>query len=111
MEDRARTLAIQAIESGTKWIQKLGTVPSEPARRTLWVHEVSTVAAYRDRWHISGQQALGDHRNVGSAEQMEQQHRALTAAKRALMVAREANNEQSSSGRESQITIATGVDL
>jgi hypothetical protein len=111
MEDRALALAIEAIESGTQWIQKLGTVPRDPARRALWVHEVSTVAAYRERWHISGQQAIGDYSNVGSAEQMEQQHRALTAAKRALMVSLEANNEQSSSGRESQIIIARGVDL
>jgi len=111
MEARARTLAIQAIESGAEWMQRLGPVPSDPAHRALWVHEVSTVAAYRDRWHISGQQGIGGHRNVGSAEQMQQQHRALKAVKRALTVARETNSEQSSSGRESQITIARGVDL
>jgi hypothetical protein len=111
MEARARTLAVQAIESGAEWMQRLGPVPSDPAHRALWVHEVSTVAAYRDRWHISGQQGIGGHRNVGSAEQMQQQHRALKAVKRALTVARETNREQSSSGRESQITIARGVDL
>ena len=54
MEGRARSLADQAVESGESWVQRLGTPPASPARRERWIREVSTIAAYRDRWHISG---------------------------------------------------------
>ena len=47
MEDRARTLAAQAVEAGQPWVGGLGSRPAELVRRQRWLREVSTVAAYR----------------------------------------------------------------
>ena len=58
MEERTRVVAVQGIESGQAWAAALGTVPDDPARRARWVREVSTVAAYRDRWHITEDQTI-----------------------------------------------------
>jgi hypothetical protein len=60
MEQRARALAEQAVKSGEPWVEGFGTPPATPAHRERWLREVSTVAAYRDRWHISGQSPLGE---------------------------------------------------
>ena len=48
-----------------------------PARRERWMKEVSTIAAYRDRWHISGQNPVGKPGNTISIEQTGQRQRAL----------------------------------
>ena len=79
MEGRARTLADRAVETGESWVQRLGTPPAATGRRERWIREVSTVAAYRDRWHISGQSALGKQGDVSSIEQTGQRQRALAA--------------------------------
>ena len=55
MEQRARSLAEEAIAAGQTWLRPLGASAERPARRERWLREVSTVAAYRDRWHIEGQ--------------------------------------------------------
>ena len=54
MEQRARSLAEEAIAAGHAWLRPFGAPPSEPAKRESWLREVSIVAAYRDRWHIEG---------------------------------------------------------
>jgi hypothetical protein len=60
MEQRARSLAQEAIAAGqTPGCGPWGSPPSAPAQRERWLREVSTVAAYRDRWHIEGQGPLG----------------------------------------------------
>ncbi len=83
MEIRARTLANQAIEAGHGWVQRLGPAPDDPGLRARWLREVSTIAAYRDRWHITGPAPIGTVRKVGSTEQMSQFRRALAAAEHA----------------------------
>ena len=85
MQERALTVAAQAIEAGAGWVQRLGSLPSDPSRRARWVREVSTVAAYRDRWHIE-QRSIGAKSDVGSTEQMSQRQRALAAAERAVAI-------------------------
>ena len=37
----------------------LGTPPTEPRARELWVHAAMTVAAYRDRYKVDGDVPLG----------------------------------------------------
>ena len=59
MEQRALSLAEEAIAAGQTWVRPLGAPPREAAQRERWLREVSTVAAYRDRWHIEGQRPLG----------------------------------------------------
>ncbi len=111
MEDRSRTLAIQAIESGAKWMQRLGPVPSDPARRALWVHEVSTVAAYRDRWDISGRRGIGIQSDSSSTEQMVQRQLANLAAERALALSVADHEERAIPDVDPQVEAVRYVDL
>ena len=59
MEQRALSLAEEAIAARHTWVRPLGPPPSGSAQRERWLREVSTVAAYRDRWHSEGQRSLG----------------------------------------------------
>jgi conjugative relaxase-like TrwC/TraI family protein len=111
MQERAVTLAAQAIEAGAGWMQRLGSLPSDPARRARWVREVSTVAAYRDRWHIAEQPSIGAKSDVGSTEQMGQRQRALAAAERAVAISHDAYGEQARPAWEPQIEVVRGVEL
>ena len=111
MGERALTVAAQAIEAGAAWVQRLGSLPSDPSRRARWVREVSTVAAYRDRWHITEQRSIGAKSDVGSTEQMGQRRRALAAAERAVAISRDAYREHASPTWEPQIEVARGVEL
>jgi conjugative relaxase-like TrwC/TraI family protein len=111
MEMRARTLAEQAIEAGSGWVQGLGTTPTDSDRRARWLHEVSIIAAYRDRWHITGQRLVGGQSDVGSTEQMDQRQLALSAAERARRVCSFTNQQQASATLEPQIEASKGVEL
>jgi conjugative relaxase-like TrwC/TraI family protein len=114
MEGRARSLANQAVESGESWVQRLGTPPASAARRERWMKGVSTIAAYRDRWHISGQNPVGKPGNTSSIEQRGQRQRALAAANRATVISRaEINQSQTlrSAEIQAQVDAGRGVEL
>jgi conjugative relaxase-like TrwC/TraI family protein len=110
MEERARSLAEQDLEDGRGWVQRLGAPPSDPARRELWLREISTVAAYRDRWHIAtGKPTRGA---AISTEQRVQHQRAQAAANRATAIGRaEINQARTTPSAEVQIDAGRGVDL
>ena len=111
MEDRARTLAEQAVEAHHGWAQRLGAPPSDPTRRERWMREVSTVAAYRDRWHITGRRAIGTEADVASVEQEGQRQRAQTAAERAVAISRaETDPQQSGPSPEVEVMVQRGVE-
>jgi len=63
LESRALTLADQAVEAKARWLKRLGTPPRSDAARSRWLHEVRTVAAYRDRYGIEERSALGELRS------------------------------------------------
>ena len=111
MEERARTLADQAVGTGESWVQRLGTPPATPARRERWIREVSTIAAYRDRWHITGQSAVGKQGDTSSIEQTGQRQRALAAAARATAISSAALEQQSSFSPEVAVEAQRGVEL
>ena len=111
MEERARTLAAQAIEVEAGWVKRLGPAPGAPGPRARWLRELSTVAAYRDRWHIADTRSIGAKSDVGSTEQMGQRQRALAAAGRAVAISRDAHGEQASPAWEPQIEVVRGVEL
>jgi hypothetical protein len=114
MEGRARSLADQAVESGESWIQRLGTPPASPARRERWIREVSTIAAYRDRWHLSGQNPVGKLGNTISIEQTSQRQRALAAADRATALSRVESNQSRTIGSaeiQAHVDAGRGVEL
>jgi conjugative relaxase-like TrwC/TraI family protein len=111
MEARARVVAIQGIESGQPWAKALGTIPEDPARRARWMREVSTVAAYRDRWHITGKETIGSPDDAVSGEQSSQRRLAEGAATRAQAVSHGARGEQPRDDRDPQIGVVRGVEL
>jgi conjugative relaxase-like TrwC/TraI family protein len=112
MEERARTLADQAVESGETWVQHLGTPPARPARRERWMRELSTVAAYRDRWHITGHSLAGRRGDVSGTEQTGQRQRALAAASRAAAISSAALEQRDSFGSEVAVeAVQWGVEL
>jgi hypothetical protein len=111
MEERARTLANQAVGTGESWVQHLGVTPATPARRERWIREVSTIAAYRDRWHITGHSAVGRQGDPASIEQTGQRQRALAAAARATAISSAALEQQSNFSPEVAVEARRGVEL
>ena len=111
MQTRARVVAIQAIESGQPWTKALGAIPEDPARRARWVREISTVAAYRDRWHITGNETIGSAVDGVSSEQAIQRRLAEGAAARARAVSDGALRAQPRDDLAPQIGVERGVEL
>lgn len=87
MESRALTLADQAVESKARWLKRLGAPPRSDAARGRWLHEVRTVAAYRDRYGVEERSALGELR---SEAQKLDAARAEQAIRRARAICEEA---------------------
>jgi hypothetical protein len=85
MNARARALAECAVTAGASWIRQLGAPPTDPVRREQWLREVSTVAAYRERWNVTGADPVGAKRS--SMERIGHEKRAELAARRAWLIA------------------------
>jgi conjugative relaxase-like TrwC/TraI family protein len=111
MERRARALAEQAVEAKSSWAQRLGNAPADPLRRERWLRALSTVAAYRDRWHITGEQTLGASAEVTTIEQRDQRRRAHAAAERARAIAVPIKSQQVDAGTDIPLTVAKGPEL
>jgi hypothetical protein len=111
MEERARALAEQAIEDSVDWVLRLGPVPQNPAARARWRREISTVAAYRDRWHITDNDKIEAKGHVVSAEQMSQHTRAMAATERAEAICHNAHVKEAHPTWDAQIEVVRGVDL
>ncbi|WP_292814862.1 MobF family relaxase [Microbacterium sp.] len=59
IEERASALVDAAVVSGERWIASLGRIPVDSARASAWRHQVRIVAAYRDRYGVLEDDALG----------------------------------------------------
>ena len=59
IEERARSLTLNALQKGEPWTLSVGRPPADPARREEWLRELDTVAAYRDRWQVIAGSVLG----------------------------------------------------
>ncbi|GAA4064992.1 hypothetical protein GCM10023065_15780 [Microbacterium laevaniformans] len=59
IEERASALVDSAVESGERWIDALGRIPVDPARAGAWRHQARILAAYRDRYGVFEDDALG----------------------------------------------------
>jgi hypothetical protein len=110
MEGRARTLAEQAVEARPNWVKRLGAPPADPVRRERWMRALSTVAAYRDRWHITVEPVLGTLADVASTEQRNQRRRAQVAAERARAIALGTGHQQVDVGAELPLSVERGVE-
>jgi conjugative relaxase-like TrwC/TraI family protein len=111
MEARARTLAIQAVEAGDDWVKRLGPAPNDPGDLARWLRAVSTIAAYRDRWHVTRAGTVGDRADVKTIEQMGQFQRALAAGERARSIAHEVGTMEMSMTHEVEIDVVQGPGI
>jgi hypothetical protein len=111
MEQRARSLAGEAIAARHSWVRSLGAPPSEPARLARWLREVSTVAGYRDRWHIEGQRPLGAVPDREDLEQTAQRKRGLAAGERAKAISTETRDKSTNPDLQPRIELSQGVEL
>ena len=104
------TLASQAIEAGQGWVQRLGPVPSDPSQRARWRREVSTIAAYRDRWHLTGPAPIGTVAKVGCTEQMSQFRLAFAVSENAQNISQIAGTKQANISHDVSIDVVLGVE-
>lgn len=59
IEERANALVDEAVRGGAAWLAELGGEPSGPQHAQEWRREARVVAAYRDRYGIADESALG----------------------------------------------------
>jgi hypothetical protein len=74
------------------------------------MREVSTIAAYRDRWHITGQSALGKQGDAPSTEQTDQRQRAQAAAARAIALGGTGIEQHNFPSPEVAVEVHRGVE-
>jgi len=79
---RARDLATIAVERGDAWVQDFGDAPPSGELYEWWFLDVTSGAAYLDRWGIDSSDTVIDDA-VFSYEQETQRSRVLSAAQRA----------------------------
>jgi conjugative relaxase-like TrwC/TraI family protein len=87
IEENARTLVLEALQRRDPWTRRLGGPPENPILREDWLRRLDTIAAYRDRWQISGDEILGAEPRTRqqTAQQRAAQH-ALSAASKGAHV-------------------------
>jgi len=59
IEQRARSLAAEAVATKVSWVRRLGEPPIDRRDRERWDHVIATVAAYRDRCGLTSVRPLG----------------------------------------------------
>jgi hypothetical protein len=114
MECRAAALAAQAVEGRPPWLRRLGTPPDDPAARAAWMHQVRVVAAYRERWNLTGVAPVDQREQASSIEQIGHQKRARAAAEHALTISRQArrpHTEQRPDELTAAIEQSKGIEL
>ncbi|MBL3678896.1 MobF family relaxase [Leucobacter chromiireducens] len=89
IEQRAAALAERATADGAPWVQALGARPDDPRKQEAWARYVRTVAAYRDRYGVTSDDALGPAPD-GIAQTIDQARAAQAIQRaRALTIQRE----------------------
>ncbi|HEY8654605.1 MAG TPA: AAA family ATPase, partial [Dermatophilaceae bacterium] len=90
IEQRTRSLTMTALEDRQPWALQFGWPPADPVRLEDWLRRLDTIAAYRDRWQVSGNAIMGAEPR--SREQMAQRQAGRRAVAAALDVARTVNS-------------------
>ena len=93
MERRAAALAEQAVDRNPPWVRRLGSPPDDSAVRAVWTHQVRVIAAYRERWNLTGAAPVDEQDQASSIEQIGHQKRARAAAERALTISRQVRQQ------------------
>lgn len=81
---RADVIAADALISRAEWVRRLGAPPVDPAARVAYLRCLRTIAAYRDRWDVTGPDPLGAAARVGSVRSADRMlaQRAVLGARR-----------------------------
>jgi hypothetical protein len=59
IEQKARTLVLEALQRRDPWTLRLGAPPQNPILREDWLKRLDTIVTYRDLWQVSGHGILG----------------------------------------------------
>ena len=89
IEERARSLTLNALQKREPWTLSVGRLPADPGRREEWLRGLDTVAAYRERWQVRGRAVLGGEPRTH--EQKAHQECAQRAVSIALAIAHPAD--------------------
>jgi conjugative relaxase-like TrwC/TraI family protein len=109
MNRRAYALAEQAVAARAAWTCPLGPPPAEPARHAAWLHEIATIAAYRERWSITSRDPIAADR--ASIEKTGHEKRAQAAADRAARLARATATTAPTGAAPAPIVDQNGIQL
>jgi len=107
IEQRAREAATTAVENRQPWAAQLGSPPSDPIRREVWLRRLDTVAAYRERWGITDRTVFGT-REPTSLEQEAQRRLAQSAINGALSITRDERASVGSVGQAVDSQVSRG---
>jgi hypothetical protein len=107
LEQRAREVATTAVENRQPWAAQLGSPPSDPVRRELWLRRLDTVASYRERWAITDRTILGT-REPTSLEQEAQRRLAQFAVEGVLLITRDESEGVGAVGQAAEIQVNRG---
>jgi hypothetical protein len=99
IEQSVREVATEGIRQSQPWLEPLGAPPTDPNRLERWTRCAETVAAYRERWGITGRHVLGVSESM-SLEQESQRRLAQRAVDQARRIHRQ---DQQSVGAPVQI--------
>jgi len=106
LEQRACSLAEQAITDELAWTRQLGAPPIDPRLRAHWMRAVSTVAAYRERWNITSDDTPLGPRDRIALDQAKQRRQALTAVQQARRLSAMTPRGQSPDVAEATISLS-----
>ena len=59
IEQRTDAVLDAALDAGAPWASRLGAAPADPAHATRWRSSARVIAAYRDRYRVDADTALG----------------------------------------------------
>ena len=96
IEQRAHVLTETARSDREPWVVAMGPEPRDPARASAWRALVRIVAAYRDRYGITGERPLGGEA-ITTAQQLDAS-RARMAIEHACRLAAEVGSDASTPG-------------
>jgi len=90
MEARATALVERAISKHERWVAAAGRPPQDSAESRDWKGAVQVIAAYRDRYDITGRHPLGT--SPESVTHRADRDRAADALRRAQHIAGDSAN-------------------
>lgn len=64
MEERVDAVLDRDLTADAPWVSDLGTEPADPRARSTWRRSARIIAAYRDLYQVSADQALGAQPDV-----------------------------------------------